>query len=56
MNYIPFIALNTTPGVNTQTLPEVDDGSSEAITVPGGFPMGSQLLSTIYVSFTYPTW
>ena len=49
INYIPFIPLGTTPGVDTQTLPNTDDGASDPITVPNDFPMGFQFFSTVYV-------
>ena len=49
INYNPFIALDTTPGVPTETVPIADDGASDPITVPNDFPMGFQLFSTVYV-------
>ena len=30
-------------------LPRLDDGSSDAIDVPGGFPFGSQNFSSVFV-------
>ena len=49
INYIPFITLGTTPGVAAQTLATLDDGSSDPITIPNGFPMGLRRLTTAYV-------
>ena len=49
ISYIPFITLGTTPGVDTQTLPVIDDGASDPIPVQGGFPIGMERFFTAYV-------
>ena len=51
-NYLQFIPLNVVYGSATVILPESDDGTSDAITLPDsiGFPFGSSIQTAIYVS------
>ena len=48
---MPYIALGETEGVQTDAVPNVDDGLSLPIDV--AFPMGSRIHSTIYVSLHF---
>ena len=47
--WLPFLTLRVTPGVATLTVPAVDDGTSSAIPIPTGFPIGNSNQSTAYV-------
>ena len=48
---MPYIALGETEGVQTDAVPNVDDGLSLPIDV--AFPMGTRIHSTIYVSLQF---
>lgn len=48
--WLPFLTLRVTPGVDTVTVPAADDGTSTAIHIPTGFPIGNSNQSTAYVS------
>ena len=48
--WLPFLTLRSTPGVVTNSVPAVDDGSSPAIPIPTGFPIGNSNQSVAYVS------
>ena len=45
-----FLSLGATAGVSRVFLPSVDDGYSQAINIPGGFPYGSSNHTTVFVS------
>ena len=47
---LPFIELDTTPGVNTEFLPLQNDGISSMINVSTGFPFANATQTTVYVS------
>lgn len=52
-DYLQFLELGTTPGVQRVFLPPVDDGVSSAIGIPGeGFPFGSSIQRNVYVRIT----
>ena len=53
-NYLQFIPLNVVYGSATVILPESDDGTSDAITLPDGigFPFGRSIQTEIYVSIS----
>lgn len=48
--WLPYLTLGVTPGVDTLTVPAIDDGASSAIPIPTGFPIGNTNQSTAYVS------
>ena len=48
---MPYLPLNTTAGVTSLFVPSLDDGSSSAIPVPAGFPIGNDRLFVAYVSY-----
>ena len=50
-DYLPFLILGNTPGVQKINLPPEDDGSSEPIYIPGGMPAGSEIHSRAYVRY-----
>ena len=47
--YLPFIPTNVTYGVEERVLDESDGGTSDAITIPIGFPFGESLQNQFYV-------
>ena len=47
---MPYLDLQSTPGVATFTVPRVDDGHSPLIDIPLGFPMGNDRLFEVFVS------
>ena len=49
-DYLPFLTLGTTAGVARQSLPVVDDGASESISIPGGFHFGRTSKTAVHVS------
>ena len=51
--YLPFIPLGITYGAEEIFLPESDEGTSDAIGIPVGFPFGESTQETFYVIFTY---
>lgn len=52
-DYLQFLELGATPGVQRVFLPPVDDGVSSAIGIPGeGFPFGSSIQRNVYVRIT----
>ena len=52
MKYLSFLTLGVTTGVASVSLPNVLDGASSAISIPGGFPFGDSIQTVVYVSFT----
>ena len=48
--WLPYLNLQSTPGVATYTVPRFDDGASPAIPIPTGFPIGNSNTSVAYVS------
>ena len=53
LDYLHFLELGVTPGVQRVFLPPVDDGVSSAIGIPGeGFPFGSSIQRNVYVRST----
>ena len=48
--WLPYLTLRITPGVVTNSVPEFDDGTSVAIPIPTGFPIGNTNQSVAYVS------
>ena len=49
--YLSYLTLGITPGVTRQYLPQVDDGASSNIPIPGGFRFGTSGMTNIYVGF-----
>ena len=47
---LPYVSLGTTDGVETEYVGHFDDGVSHAIHIPNGFPFGTFLHSSVYVS------
>ena len=47
--WLPYLTLRSTPGIVTNSVPGVDDGSSPAIPIPTGFPIGNSNQSVAYV-------
>lgn len=47
---LPFLELGTTPGLRPILLPAEDDGISEAVSPPKGFPIWGTFYSDFYVS------
>ena len=47
---LPFLELGTTPGLCPILLPAEDDGISEAVSPPKGFPIWGTFYSDFYVS------
>lgn len=49
-DYLQFLKLGTSPGVQRVYLPREDDGVSGAISIPGeGFPFGNSIQRNVYV-------
>ena len=48
--WLPYLTLQTTPGVVTYTVPPGDDVYSSPIQIPGGFPIGNDKLFSVFVS------
>ena len=47
--YLSYLTLGTTPGVTGRYLPQVDDGASSSIPIPGGFRFGTSSMTNVYV-------
>ena len=47
--YLSYLTLGVTPGVTRQYLPQVDDGASESIPIPGGFRFATSSMTNVYV-------
>ena len=55
MKYLPFLTLGVTTGVSHVFLPmigDLDEGGSDNISIPDGFPFGDSIQTTVYVSAT----
>lgn len=52
---LPYISLGTTDGVEMEYVGHFDDGVSHAIHIPDGFPFGTFLHSSVYVSLSLHT-
>ena len=52
-SFLPYVSLGTTDGVETEYVGHFDDGVSHAIHIPNGFPFGTFLHSSVYVSLSY---
>ena len=53
MKYLSFLTLGETTGVSSGSLPEFgsgDEGSSNIINIPDGFPFGETMQTSVYVS------
>ena len=50
---LPYLSLGTTAGVDREYVGHFDDGVSHAIHIPNGFPFGSFIHSSVYVSNLY---
>jgi hypothetical protein len=50
---LPLLMLGTTQGVTTRYFPSVVNAISERIYIPGGFPFGQSIHSSVYVSTVY---
>lgn len=48
---LPFLPLGETPGVAHVFVEPVNDGFSDAIAIPEGFPFGGSIETEAYVSF-----
>ena len=48
-DFLPFMTLGSTPGVDRQLLPLSDDGCSGAIFIDDGFPFGGFSETQVYV-------
>ena len=48
-NYLPFLELGATLGVARNYLPNVINASSAAVTIPGGFSLGTNNQTLVYV-------
>ena len=48
--YLPFLELGNTTGVPTSDVPRMDEGASESIDIPGGFPFGPRHQTVAYVN------
>lgn len=47
--YLPFIPMGVTYGVDETLLPESNEGTSDAISVPTNFPFGDSNQTQFYV-------
>ena len=47
---LPYISLGSTAGVQREYVGHFDDGVSNAIHIPGGFPFGNLIHSFAFVS------
>ena len=50
---LPYVSLGTTDGVEMEYVGHFDDGVSHAIHILNGFPFGTFLHSSVYVSLSY---
>ena len=49
-DFLPFLTLGSTLGVDRELLPRSDDGCSGAIVIDDGFPFGGFSETQVYVS------
>ena len=49
-SHLAFLELGSTSGVATNFLPKTLNASSPAIDIPGGFNVGTDLQTSVYVS------
>ena len=50
--WLPFLNLSSTPGITTMFLGRLDDGNSDPIPIPTGFPFGNAVQTVAHVSTT----
>ena len=50
--YLPFIALEPFDDIQPIYVARRDDGSSQPIYIPGGIPVGDEVMDVAYVSIT----
>ena len=49
-NHLPFLELGSTDGVAKEYLPMAVNASSPAVNIPGGFTIGTDIQTSVYVS------
>lgn len=49
-DYLSFLDMDSTSEVTSIDLPSAVNGSSEAVNIPGGFPLGTTNQTSVYVS------
>ena len=49
-NHLPFLELGSTDGVAKEYLPMAVNASSPVVNIPGGFTIGTDIQTSVYVS------